>query len=265
MKIGVFDSGVGGLILLKGIIKKLPQYDYVYLGDTKRVPYGGRSKETIYRFTKQAVEYLFKNDCKLVILACNTVSAVALRKLQQSWLPYNYPDRRILGVIVPTLEQIAQTKGLDNVGLIATKATVNSKAYTRQLKKLNPKKIVVQKITPKLVPLLEQGQLVEAKEELKKYVDSLTKRKIEALVLGCTHYILLKTVARSFLPKSVRVISQDELVPKSLAFYLRRHKEMESELDKHGRVKILFTRKTKVIEELVKKWFGQDARISLVK
>ena len=166
MRIGIFDSGLGGLIILRDIIKKLPQYDYVYLGDNARTPYGNRSQEVIYKFTEQAVEFLFKQDCELIIIACNTASAKALRKIQQDWLPKNYPNRRVLGVIRPVVEEgvkVAKKK----IGVIGTKGTIASEAYIKEIQKLlpkvdppraeNPQLEVIQKATPLLVSLIEEG------------------------------------------------------------------------------------------------------------
>lgn len=261
MKIGVFDSGLGGLILLKAFKQKLPKYDFIYFGDTKNIPYGDKTPEEIFNLTRSGVEYLFKKDCKLVILACNTVSAVALRKLQKHWLPKTYPDRRILGVIVPTLEHLSKLPRRAKVGLLATKATVASRAYKKELYKLNPFLKLTQKSAPKLAPLLEDGQVTMAENELKKYFTSFARFGLDALVLGCTHYILLKKQARKLIPKSVTVVSQDEVVPESLARYLHRHQEIDKVLSKKGEVKIMLSNKTAVLSMKAEDWFGPYTKI----
>ncbi|MHB8904195.1 MAG: glutamate racemase, partial [Patescibacteria group bacterium] len=184
--IGVFDSGLGGLTVLKKFLIGLPGYHYLYLGDTARVPYGDKSPETIYNYTIQAVEFLFKKDCNLVIIACNTASAQALRKLQQEWLPKNYPKRRVLGVIKPLAEAISKNTTNKRVGIIGTNATINSGAYTREINELNPKLYVYEQAAPLLVPLIEAGRInnSETRIILKSYLTTLKAKKINSLVLA---------------------------------------------------------------------------------
>ena len=252
MKIGVFDSGLGGLILLKAIVKKLPRYDYIYLGDTGRVPYGNRSQGTIYEFTRQAVDFLFKRNCRLIIVACNTASAVALRRIQREYLPKHYPDRRVLGVIIPTAEV---TTGLSPVGVLATESTVSSNAFARELKKLNPKLAIFQEPAPLLVPLVEHNSTKLAAPILKSYLSPLLKRKVRGIVLGCTHYPLLKSQIRK-MAKGVKIISQDEVIPTKLADYLKRHPETEGKLTKHRGRELYVTDFTENISQKARKWFG---------
>ncbi len=230
MKIGIFDSGLGGLVLGRAIIQKLPQYDYVYLGDTARVPYGNRSKETIYEFTKQAVTKLFEQNCQLVVLACNTASAQALRKIQKVFLPKNFPNRRVLGVIIPTLEAI--DSGHKNIGIIGTLGTVKSKIYELELKKLWPKAKVFEQAAPLLVPLIENNELDKAEPFLREYLKPLLAKKIDTLVLGCTHYPLLKNQIVNIVGPKVKIICQTDVVPSKLANYLARHPEIEKKLSK---------------------------------
>lgn len=232
MKIGVFDSGLGGLAITQAIIRRLPQYDYLYLGDTKRVPYGGRSQETIHEFTSQALTYLFKNDCQLIILACNTASAEALRKSQQEYLPHNYPDRRVLGMIIPTAEAVFESRSPGRVGVLATPSTVESQAYVRELRRQCITVEVAQVPAPLLVPLLENEGWKYLGAVLDDYLTVLLESEIDAVVLGCTHYCLLKKLVRDRV--SIPVISQDEVIPEKLANYLLRHPEIEDRLSRYG-------------------------------
>jgi glutamate racemase len=226
--IGVFDSGYGGLSVLKKILKLIPDYDYLYLGDNERVPYGDKSPDLIYDYTRQAVEFLFSRDCRLIILACNTASAVALRKLQQEFLPANFPDRRILGVIRPIAEALAEGRS-EKIGVIGTKATVESGAYIKEIAKINPAKKVFEKSTPRLVPLIESGldnhELI--KPVLKKYLKFLFENKIEELVLGCTHYPLIFSEVEDLLPEYCRLREPGDIIARSLADYLDRHPELK--------------------------------------
>ena len=168
MKIGIFDSGLGGLIIAKSIIKIMPEYDYVYLGDTKRVPYGNRSHETVFEFTRQAVDYLFKKEnCALVIIACNTASARALRQIQKEYLPKNFPERKVLGVLIPTAEESAK---FNRVGILATRGTIDSETFPKEIKKLNKKINIFQNSAPMLVPLAEEGEIENAMSFIKKYL-----------------------------------------------------------------------------------------------
>lgn len=256
MKIGIFDSGVGGLIITKAIRKYLPKYDYVYLGDTKRVPYGSRSHETVYQFTKEGVKYLFEKEyCNLIVLACNTASARALRRIQQEYLPKYFKDKKVLGVLIPTAEEASKYK---KVGVLATVGTVNSKTFPNEIKKLNRSVKVYQNPAPMLVPLIEAGEEKQVVIFLKKYLTPLKAKshKLEAVILGCTHYPILKKKIKNILPKSVRIISQDEIIPKKLKEYLKVHKEIEKKLSKKGSIKILVTDITENVSLLTKKWFG---------
>lgn len=252
MKIGIFDSGLGGLIVAKAIRAKMPEYDYVYLGDTKRVPYGNRTPEVVYQFTKEAVNYLFeKENCALVILACNTASARALRRIQQD---YKKTNKKILGVLIPAAEESAN---FNRVGVLGTRGTVSSNTFPKEIKKLNPKCSVFQNPAPMLVPLVEEGESLSAIPFIKKYLQPLVSRKIEVLVLGCTHYPILKKEFKKLLNKKIRIISQDEIVPKKLQEYLKNHKEITKKLSKGGRAKILVTDITQNITKLSQKWFGK--------
>ncbi len=243
--IGVFDSGYGGLTILKAIRRLLPQYDYLYLGDNARAPYGSRSFDIVYQFTLQAVRELFSRGCHLVILACNTASAKALRSIQCNDLPGIDPDRRVLGVIRPTAELLGDISRTRHVGVLATPGTVNSHSYLMEVEKLYPEMKVREKGCPMWVPLVENG---EAQGEgadyfVRKYIDAIIADdpKIDTLVLGCTHYPILLPKIRRYAPPGVRILAQGELVADSLEDYLRRHPEMEKRLTRGGTVTYLTT------------------------
>lgn len=233
MKIGFFDSGLGGLILLKAVAKALPDYDYYYYGDTAHVPYGDKSEEEIFRLSQLAMEYLFAQGCLIVVIACNTASAETLRKLQDDYLPNAYPDRRILGVIIPTIEELNRS-GSHETLLMATKRTVESKKYEKELQLKGNKEITLRSVaTPQLVPLIEQGELEAAANEAIHVVEDRYPGKGEAVILGCTHYTLLKDSLRKKFPE-LTFISQDEVIPEKLNDYLTRHPELESKLTRGG-------------------------------
>lgn len=262
MKIGIFDSGVGGLIIAKAIRKAVPKYDYVYLGDTKRVPYGTRSHETVYEFTKEGVDYLFKKEnCAIVIIACNTASARALRRIQQEYLPKNFPNRNVLGVLIPTAEECAKYK---KVGIIGTTGTIASNTFPNEIKKLNLKTKVYQNPAPMLVPLAEEGEKMLAKPFLIKYLKPLLAEKPDAIALGCTHYPFYKNEIRRIVGSKIRILSQDEIVPKKLKEYFARHGELEKKLAKNGKAKILVTDITKNVIKLSYVWFGGKTKPKLV-
>jgi glutamate racemase len=229
--IGVFDSGVGGLTVLKSLLEHLSGYDYVYLGDNKRAPYGNKTKEQIYQYTREAVDFLFKQGCGLIIVACNTASALALRKIQQEYLPKKYPGKKVLGVVRPMAEAIANLKETHKIGIIGTKATIGSKIYHQEIRKLNDKLKVLSRSTPLLVHLIESG-LIDNKEVeiiLKKYLQLFKKAKINSLVLGCTHYPFLEKQICQIMGKGCKIYNSGEIVALSLKDYLKRHKELNIE------------------------------------
>lgn len=241
MKIGIFDSGLGGLIIARAIRKEMPKYDYVYYGDTKNMPYGNKSHQEVLKYTKKAVDYLFREEnCNLIIIACNTASARALRKIQQEYLPQNFPDRRILGVLIPGAEEASK---YERIGIIATKGTVASKTFPIEIRKLNKKVKVFQCSAPTLVPLIEMRDMKKAEKELRKYLKPLIAKKLDALVLGCTHYPILKKEIKKILPQRTKIIAQDEIVPKKVKNYLKRHPEIEKKLSKNKKIKAVFTGK----------------------
>ncbi len=229
MRIGVFDSGLGGLSIARAISRRLPEHDLMYLGDTKRVPYGGRSQEAIHGFVAEALAYLFAHDCHLVVLACNTASAEALRRSQQEYLPRHYPERRVLGVVIPTAEAVAAA-GAKRVGVLATRSTAASGAYEREIARQAPDAEVRVLPAPLLVPLVENDGLRYVDPVLDDYLALLGS--VDCVVLGCTHYDLLKDRVRARV--SVPVVAQDEVVPASLADYLQRHPEHDARLGRSG-------------------------------
>lgn len=234
MKIGIFDSGMGGLIVTHSLISKLPEYDYLFLGDTARVPYGNRSSEAVYNFTEEAVAYLFSQGCQLIIIACNTASAEALRRLQQEYLPQHYPDRRILGVLIPSAEHAVKATSNHQIGVLATTGTVNSNTFQVEITKLLPEAQVHQMASPLLVPLIEYDGIRWAEPVLSSYLEPLLKADIDTLVLGCTHYPALKQQIGEAVGEKITIISQDDIIPEALADYLERHPDLEKQLSRGG-------------------------------
>ncbi len=256
--IGVFDSGFGGLQILRHIVKALPQYNYIYLGDTARTPYGSRSQETIFNFTKQAVDFLFKKNCWLVILACNTASSSALRKIQREYLPEHYPKRRVLGVIIPTAEE-AVKMAEKRVGVMATEGTVSSKAFIREIKKLSSKLKIFQQPCSLLVPLIEENEERSSAADLilKKYLQPLIKKKIDTLILGCTHYGVLENKIRKITGGKIAVINEGKIIGQKLKSYLKKHGEIENKLGKNKKIKFFTTDLTDKFKTLGSKFFGR--------
>ena len=236
--IGVFDSGFGGLTVLKKLVEALPSYDYLYLGDNARAPYGTRSFDTVYRYTLDCVKWFFSEGCPLVILACNTASAKALRTIQQQDLPALAPRNRVLGVIRPTTELIGSFTSSGSVGILATKGTVSSGSYPIEIEKFYPELKVYQEACPMWVPLVENNehQGEGADFFVKKHLDALMAKdpSIDTVLLACTHYPLLLDKINQFIPGNIRVISQGEIVANSLVDYLERHPEMENRLSRNG-------------------------------
>lgn len=236
--IGVFDSGYGGLTILSKIREAMPEYDYVYLGDNARTPYGTRSFEIVYEFTLQAVTKLFEMGCQLVILACNTASAKALRSIQTNDLPKLDPQRRVLGVIRPTVERIGEITRSGHVGILATAGTIKSESYPMEIHKLFPNIKVSGEACPMWVPLVEnnEAQSIGADYFIQKYIENLLQKDqdIDTIVLGCTHYPLLLPKIQKFIPAGIEIVAQGEYVTDSLKDYLHRHPEMDAKCTKNG-------------------------------
>ena len=251
--IGVFDSGYGGLTILSKIREHMPQYDYIYLGDNARTPYGTRSFEVVYQFTLQAVEKLFDLGCQLVILACNTASAKALRTIQQVNLPTIDPTRRVLGVIRPTAECISQLTQTRHVGILATSGTIKSESYNIEINKLFHDITVIGEACPMWVPLVENNEYNSKGSDyfVQKHINQILEKdpKIDTLILGCTHYPLLMKKIREFTPSHIRIVAQGEYVAISLEDYLKRHPEMDNRCTKRGTCRFLTTESTNKFEE----------------
>lgn len=258
--IGVFDSGFGGLTIFKKIKELLPQYDYLYLGDNARTPYGNRSFETVLKFATEGVDYLFQQGCPLVIIACNTASAKALRSIQQQYLPKHYSERRVLGVIRPTVEVIRQFTKTNQVALWATQGTVRSDSFAIEIAKHASGVKLVQQACPLLVPLVEAGELDGPGLEyfIKKYWEQteIQNSKIDTLLLACTHYPLLKKMIEKIIPRNINILSQDELVAPSLAGYLERHPEMERRISRKGICRYLTTDVCEYFDNLARIFMG---------
>jgi len=257
--IGVFDSGFGGLDILKTITKKLPEYNYIYLGDTARAPYGTRSKEVIYEFTIQAVDFLFKNNCEIIILACNTASSDALKKIQQEYLPKHYPGKKVLGVLIPTAEEAIKKTLNKKIGVIATERTVKSNSFKKELLKLNSKVKVYQNACPLLVPIVETGEQNSNFTEtiLDKYLKPLIKKDIDTLILGCTHYGILESKIKKVIGNKILVLSGTKIIPKKLETYLKNHPEIKKLLSKKRKITFYTTDLTDKFILLGSKFFGK--------
>ena len=239
MKIGFFDSGLGGIVILKAVVKHLPGYDYVYVGDTANIPYGDKTEEEIYELTKTGIVRLFEEDCLLVIVACNTASAETLRRLQDTFLKEEYPERKVLGVIVPTLEVLIDREA-DRAILLATKRTVESNKYYVELQKLAPNISLTSIAAPELVPLIETHKLDEATKAAQTLLEETAVGKGDVVILGCTHYTLLKDNLQERFP-DVRFLSQDEIIPEKVSNYLSQHPEIAARLTNTGERKIHLT------------------------
>lgn len=236
--IGIFDSGYGGLTVFRAIAERLPAYNYIYLGDNARSPYGDHSFDTIYKYTLECVEWLFAKGCQLVILACNTASAKALRSIQQRDLPAKYPDRRVLGVIRPTAEVIGSYTKSKVVGVMGTRGTVNSESYLLEINKFFPEVKVYQQSCPMWVPLIENNEHLQAGADffIQEYCNQLMAQSddIDCVLLACTHYPLLLPKLKKTFPDYIEILSQGEIVANSLVDYLDRHPEIEQKLGKTG-------------------------------
>jgi len=243
--IGIFDSGYGGLTILSEIRALLPQYNYIYLGDNARTPYGTRSFDIVYRYTLESVKQLFSMGCELVILACNTASAKALRNIQQNYLPKNAPDKRVLGVIRPTTEIIGQISKNKHIGLFSTEGTIDSMSYNIEISKQYPNAIITGQACPMWVPIIENGESQSSGADffVKKYCDAIMAKDkdIDIIILACTHYPLLLEKIKKYLPPTINIISQGAIVAASLKDYLCRHPEIEKRIATDGECKYFTT------------------------
>ena len=260
--IGIFDSGYGGLTIMKEIIQKLPSYDYLYLGDNARSPYGNRSFDSVYHYTLECVQWFFEQGCPLVVLACNTASAKALRTIQQNDLNRIAPDKRVLGVIRPTTEVIGNYTESRHIGILGTTGTVQSGSYQIEIHKFYPDIVVHQEACPMWVPLIENNehQSKGADYFVKKHLESLVERapEIDTILLACTHYPLMLDKIKEYAPIGTNIISQGEIVATSLADYLHRHPEMEERISKGSSKHFFTTDSTEDFDNKATFFFGEE-------
>lgn len=261
MELGVFDSGYGGLTVLRAIGERLPDLSTIYLGDNGRAPYGLRDEETIFRFALEGVRRLFAEGCPLVVLACNTASAQALRRIQQEVMPLEFPDRRLIGVVRPLAEAAAEASANGHFGVIGTKATAAAKAYTREIKHLRPDAEVTEVPAPGLAGLIEEGResSPEAEAEVAAALEGLrvADPEIDTILLACTHFPLAFPIFERHRPSGARYLMQDEIVADKLAEYLERHPEIASKLDRSGKRRFMTTGDPAAVSALATRFFGE--------
>lgn len=266
--IGIFDSGYGGLTILSEIQKQMPEYDYCYLGDNSRAPYGSRSFDVVYEFTKQAVLALFDQGCNLVILACNTASAKALRTIQQQDLPHIHPQKRVLGVIRPTAEIIGNISQTRHIGIVGTQGTIQSESYPLEINKLFPDIKVISEACPMWVPLVENRKSDSDGADffIRESLDNLLAKddNIDSIILGCTHYPLLINKIRQFLPDNINIVAQGEYVAKSLKDYLLRHPEMNKICTKGGYTRYLTTESPVKFSEAASIFLNKEIKVERI-
>ena len=267
--IGVFDSGYGGLTVLNDIRRRLPQYDYLYMGDNARAPYGTRSFDVVYAYTLQAVEELFERGCHLVILACNTASAKALRTIQQNDLPGLAPEKRVLGVIRPSAEKIGELSSNGHIGILATEGTVRSNSYVLELEKFAPHILVHQHACPMWVPLIENDMhnSIPGKMFLKEDFEKMLENddQIDTVLLGCTHYPIVKSYLEDLAGPGIQIIAQGEIVAEKLKDYLQRHPEIEQNCSKNGKVHFLTSENNLVFDKKASVFYGDEVLSEHVK
>jgi glutamate racemase len=260
--IGIFDSGYGGLTVLSEIKALMPEYDYIYLGDNARAPYGNRSFEVVYEFTLEAVKWFFAQGCHLVILACNTASAKALRTIQQVDLPKIAPEKRVLGVIRPTTECVETLSQTQHIGILGTEGTIQSKSYEIEIGKLHPQLTVTGEACPMWVSLIENKEYDKPGADyfVQQHLDRLLEKdsKIDTIILGCTHYPLLMSKIKKFLPENVNAIAQGKYVAESLKNYLHRHPEMDKKCTKNGAVKYFTTESPEKFKQLASLFLNEE-------
>lgn len=259
--VGIFDSGYGGLTVMKDIVKKLPAYDYIYLGDNARAPYGNRSFESVYRYTLQCVNWFFSKGCPLVILACNTASAKALRTIQQKDLERIGPGKKVLGVIRPTTEIIGKFSESKHIGILATAGTVASSSYVIEIEKFSPEVKVFQQACPMWVPLVENNEHLGRGADyfVKKDIEQLLDQspRIDTILLACTHYPLLHDKIREYTPADIKILSQGTIVADSFKDYLKRHPEIESHISKDGKRTFFTTDSTDDFDRHARLFYGK--------
>ena len=260
--IGVFDSGYGGLTVFKELVKALPEYDFIYLGDNARAPYGSRSYESVYEYTLQCVKQLFDMGCELIVLACNTASAKALRTIQQKDLPLIDTHKRVLGVIRPTTEIVGNYSKTGQVGVLATSGTVNSLSYIIEIEKFFPELKVFQQACPMWVPLIENNEIDNEATHyfVKKYLAELftQSKNIDTIILGCTHYPILENIIKHYLPENITILTQGSIVSVSLKEYLERHPNMNNSLTKSASISFYTTDSAEQFNKQASLFFGKE-------
>lgn len=264
--LGFFDSGFGGLSVVREVRNRLPKHSLVYLGDNARTPYGGLSPETIYRYTMEGVIELFHRRADLVVLACNTSSSVALRRIQQQHLAVHHPKKRVLGIVIPTAEEVSRLSATKVIGVLATNVTVNSYAYPQELHKIDPAVTVIQQACPKLVPMIEAGDLEHIDGEVRTYMDQLLEQdeRIDTVLLGCTHYALIESTIREIAPAKIRVVSQGTIVAEKLEDYLNRHPEFAVSMDLSAAATFLTTRFSEHTKTLATRFYGAPIEVNTI-
>jgi glutamate racemase len=264
--IGVFDSGYGGLTILKELVTVMPEYDFLYLGDNARTPYGTRSFKVVYDYSLQAVKYLFKQNCPLVIIACNTASAKALKNIQQLDLPTIAGDRRVLGVIRPSVEKVAEITKSGHVGVLGTTGTVVSESYPMELRNWSKGRVIstVQEACPMWVPIVENNEIDSEGAEffIKQNVQNILQKdsQLDTLILGCTHYPLLLKVIRKYIPEHIAILEQGQIVAEKLIDYLKKHTSIEKRISKNGKIIFQTTESTEIFENKAALFMGQNVR-----
>lgn len=268
--IGVFDSGYGGLTVLKEMVKAMPDYDFLYLGDNARTPYGTRSFNVVYEYSLQAVKYLFKQHCPLIIFACNTASAKALRNIQQLDLPSIAPDRRVLGVIRPSVEKAAEVTENGRVGVLGTVGTIVSDSYPIELKKWSGQRVIstVQEACPMWVPIVENNEIDSEGAEffIKRNIENIFQKDkdLDTLILGCTHYPLLLTIINKYIPEHVEILDQGQIVSEKLIEYLKKHSKLEKRISRNANIVFQTTESAETFEEKAALFMGQEVKAETI-
>lgn len=261
--LGFFDSGLGGLTIVREVLKVMPEYQILYLADTARAPYGNRSQDLVYKFTEQAMDFMFKQGCQLVIIACNTASSEAIRKIHHVWMKTHWLDRKVLGVVIPLAEEAVSVTRFGRVGVVGTRGTIESGAYIRELKKQKSNIEIYQQACPLLVPLIEEGfaKRRETKMILKYYLRPLKIKRPDTLVLGCTHYHFLYREFKAVMGKSCKVLDTGDIVATKLKDYLVRHPEVETKLVKGQNHRFLATDVTAKFQKIAQDWLGREINL----
>jgi len=265
--IGVFDSGVGGLSILKEFLIELPEYNYIYFGDNKNAPFGDLSSDEIYSNTCQALDFLFSKGCEIVIIACNTISAKALKKIQQKYLVNNYPDKKVLGIIIPIIESLDNLEKNDTIGIIATNVTINSGVYNNEFRKANIKNILISKATPQLVPLIEDynTHISDLRSCLLEIFSEFEEKKINHLILGCTHYLLIADEIEKIITKNITVVNVPKEVTRRLKKYLQKHSNFEKTLKQELKLEVYKSMENMKEAQILYKKYFKNVSYSMVR